>query len=86
MKITVTSDDIRLGQRFLSCACPVARAVRQAAGVRWVTVGLSYITWRDASGAFYQTQTPRRVARLIKAFDAGEPVQPFSFLLREKRP
>jgi len=76
MRVHVTADDIAYGERFNCHRCPVALAIRGALLVAYVAVGPVLILTRRR-----WTPTPLAVAAFIRAFDAGEAVEPFAIEL-----
>lgn len=76
MKIQVTQADIANGMRGNRKACPIARAVIRASSLSTASVTQSYIR-RGRRKDF----TPAEARIFIRAFDAGQPVEPFEFEL-----
>ena len=83
--IEVTAEDIRRGVREDACWCPVARAIARLLDVRLgddeVIVGRELILIRPL-GSLTDYELPAEAARFIRAFDHGEPVEPFTFTAR----
>lgn len=75
--INVTKYFIRRGTRCQSTACPVALAIHRA-GLR----GLSVDRWGVFKDGLADMRFPKKVSEFIERFDNGEPVKPFSFVLR----
>lgn len=79
MLVDVTSADIHNGKRGEACNCPVALAIKRLAPSKTVNVGILH--------AFFDPELnegkelPTEAKEFIKAFDAGEPVSPFTFFL-----
>lgn len=74
MTITVTQSHIDRGVRKSSCQCPIAQAL-MSAGFRSPTVhrfGIYHVGPRVI-------EPPQEARNFMSAFDAGTPVQPFSF-------
>lgn len=81
--IHITQEDIDKGERGSCVMCPLARALRRCLKPKsprsfpGVLVGAprpGYIgTW---GGPF---KMPEKVAQFVRDFDAGKPVEPFSF-------
>lgn len=94
MKVDVTQDHIDNGVPLDCYQCPVASAVEDALGRRainqeWIRVGgeAIWLVTHDAGGRHATPyHIPRSVRRFIARFDAGKPVQPFTFILREVTP
>jgi hypothetical protein len=80
MRIEVTAEDIRAGQRHDGCRCPIARALQRQVDTD-VTVGASLAFW--ATGAPYQAVSalPPEARQFIYEFDSGRTVYPFTFNL-----
>lgn len=74
MHIEVTQEDIDRGERGKSRSCAVARAIRRCAKCRSADVCSSWLRLR-----WRKVLTPVVVARFIKAYDLGLPVDPFAF-------
>lgn len=75
IQIHVTDSDILNGQRGSSTACPVAWAIRRTLSYgTFIRVGKT----TAAIGGGYVT-LPTAAAGFVRAFDFGEPVEPFSF-------
>ena len=73
--INVTAEDIAAGKRKNAGCCPVALALKRETGKECFvapTFVLSDKTYIDS---------PREVYFFIITFDAGLPVEPFSFVL-----
>jgi hypothetical protein len=79
LTISVTAEDIAAGHPLACSACPVALAAQRAFGGRPVIVD-SFLSIRGQEERL-SWSLPDSVYAFIKAFDAGRPVQPFSFLL-----
>ena len=78
MKIRVTAEHIKNGQRGEPQACPVALAIKEATGIMWITVGPHDMSTMSES----QLTLPVSVQKFIRAFDHGErkeEVVPFDF-------
>ena len=80
--ITVTQEDIDLGERESYCKCPVARAVRRAFGARKnrrITVRQEAILiGGDRDERLWAALTPGSVQDFLDRFDRGLTVKPFS--------
>ena len=79
MKITVTAEDIKLGEPGASGRCPIAIAIRRATNATEAQVWSSSVQF-DSAG-FCIASLGYRAQRFIKHFDDNDPVKPFSFLL-----
>jgi hypothetical protein len=77
--VNVTLEDIHLGIREDSCLCPIARALERTfqdmGGEPEVDEGLCTVKFDDGHVAYGNPQ----IEDFISKFDAGEPVEPFSF-------
>jgi hypothetical protein len=84
--IKVTPDDIAKAKRNDSYKCVVtqaiARAIPDATRIETDTQTIRF-TWQDSR---YMFLTPASVQGYVIAFDAGEPIEPFSFHLRDPFP
>lgn len=78
MRITVTEEHIQKGEPTAARCCPVALAIKDATGRRG-SLGLRAIYVYSGGGEWETFEPPTTVALFRDAFDAGEPVQPFSF-------
>lgn len=79
MRIDVTAEDIRDGEKRDNQCCMVALAVRRAAA-RPVYVGTHWLQFsKDANRLHPRQILPAYVTEAIQAFDAGDKVGPFSF-------
>lgn len=81
--INVTSEDISRGEPKNARCCPVAIAIgRHANWATEVTVDRYEIGFEtDINCESELVSTPAEASEFIKDFDAGMPVQPFSFNL-----
>lgn len=62
--------------------CPVALAMAVAfPGLTYLSVGLTDIIVQFIEGGKVSLSTPREVHEFIRAFDLGQPVEPFTFEL-----
>jgi hypothetical protein len=78
--ISVTQEDIFLGEVGDCCECPAARAVRRAfPGCIGASVGPFAIFVSRIGGRVQQWPASQELREFMRAFDDGEPVQPFSF-------
>jgi hypothetical protein len=79
----VTQEDIEVGEQKSCGHCPVARAIRRdVPGAEAVYVTVSWINvYNEHQNCFLGQTTPRSAADFIRDYDAGRPVQPFSFEL-----
>jgi hypothetical protein len=67
--VDVTQEDIENGSRRNGTACPIARAVFRATGADFVSVGLTKVAWKMASGIRYLASLPERATAFIIHFD-----------------
>ena len=83
MRVSVTSEDIRLGLRGNPCECAVALAVgRLLTGCTIeVSPGLVYLFGGEALGLPPTADLPEAVTEWIIRFDRLEPVNPIEFEL-----
>jgi hypothetical protein len=78
VKITVTENDIKSGQKKDGGQCAIAKAVRRIFGDNskvYMAHG-GRLTVRQ-----FEFLLPRNIARWVEKFDAGRKVKPFSFWL-----
>lgn len=87
--ISVTADDIALGERESACRCPIARAVARLLGVttnseQHVAVERTEMdVWFPADpSATVAYLLPVGAGRFITAFDSGDAVEPITFTAR----
>lgn len=84
-RVSVTAGDISQAQASNSKNCAIARAVASSvSGASHIMVDVASIRFSHDNGtkrSYYLT--PAQVQRFIIAFDLGEPVEPFTFELRE---
>jgi hypothetical protein len=82
-QIKVTPEDIATAKRKDSYKCVVtqaiARAIPEATRIETDTQTIRF-TWQDTR---YMFLTPASVQGYVIAFDAGDPIEPFSFHLRD---
>lgn len=78
MKVIVTASDIK-SPEYGGHSCPVARALIRS-GFPDAYAGVLDL-YLDGTGGFRVVPTPLAVETFIRAFDAGFPVEPFSFEL-----
>ena len=82
--VNVTAEDIRDAEKEMSTTCMVARAIkREIVGSSHLLVDIQTIrfTMMD-EGIRYVYLTPPEIQDYIVAFDAGDPIQPFTFKLQ----
>jgi hypothetical protein len=81
--IRVTQKHIDEGEPFQAELCPIALALKETLGVRW-TVN-NYTAWRtsDPIGSRSAHELSASAEKFIRDFDAGHPVEPFSFYFGE---
>ena len=82
MKITVTQQHIDEGQRGSSTRDPIAFAMADAWCIQ-PYAGVARLFWYDESGEKHTADITEQLYEFIRAFDQGEPVQPFEFELKE---
>jgi len=78
VKIEVTADDIKNGDKRTCVSCPVALALGRALGSYAFAGPISLFPY---SGSTLRIDTPDEVIQFMTNFDAGLPVQPFSFTI-----
>lgn len=84
--INVTQKDINSGIRADCHVCPVAIAVSRVLGLNDVEISAASI-YADFAGSNYYREAriiqplPLQVRSYIRAFDAGNEIEPFSFNL-----
>lgn len=76
VRVDVMAEDIARGTRNNCFCCPIALALRRVTGMS-VDASGDYISW-----GLETALTPRKAAKFMKAYDAGDAVQPLSFTLR----
>lgn len=82
IKVTVTEHDIAWATRDDSSRCMVARAIaREVVDAAHIEVDTQTIRFSTTEARFAYL-TPLTVQRYVAAFDAGDPIQPFEFRLR----
>lgn len=79
MKVCVTQEDIKKGKRNSSILCPVARAIKRAAGCRYARVSHRWIEWGRRFEDARPTPAPPEVSRFVSDFDLRAKVEPFEF-------
>ena len=91
MKVTVTSEDIAIGQRDSIVSCPIARALKRTLAKLVTDQGMSpmLIDVRVWSTFWYvpggqRASLPEAAQQFIADFDHNKPVTPFSFTIPEK--
>lgn len=78
MKIEVTQEDIERGVPLNSCFCPIAFASSRAFHCQHSLVSQDYFRVLGV-GKNGRIMLPQPAIDFIAAFDAGKPVEPFSF-------
>lgn len=82
IKINVTAEDICFGKKRNSGKCPVAFALHRVFPKARVYITKEKgTTWFAKCGKKSCLDAPCSVGRFVKRFDAGKPVQPFSFFI-----
>ena len=84
MKITITQKHIKQGSPNNGVLCPIALALLEQTGEQWnVTIGT---TGAIAHSCNELTETylplPKTAHKFAINFDAGKPVNPFSFIFK----
>ena len=79
-KVRVTRKHIKMGMPAAAASCPIALAVRDY--MKGYEYGTIYVDHEYIGIGPHGFLCPRKVKRFIEAFDAGRPVEPFTFLLR----
>lgn len=85
MKVDVTQEDIDRGMPKRCSFCPVAKAIQRATGNKYFYVAVSGSELCDSVRAVTRTDyidaidLPPEVLVFLTRFDAGKPVEPFSF-------
>ena len=82
-RIEVTEEDIKCGEKNNSETCAIALAARRALGKVVSVDDADYIYFDGIRGYDLTPERParNRINSFIQAFDAGIPVEPFSFNL-----
>jgi hypothetical protein len=84
--VEVTTEDITKAKVGDSFNCIVAQAIaRQIPDARKIEVDIQTVRWSDANGR-HVFLTPYSVAGYVVAFDAGDKLHPFRFMLRDAVP
>lgn len=86
IRVEVTEEDIREGERDNCRSCPIALALQRALppDVELVTVGRYYARWAFDESKFalwFAATLPLQAKRFIALFDDGMAVEPFAFEL-----
>ena len=83
VKITVTKEHIKDGQRLSPTGCPIALAVK-ATGVDFWSVGVNdfTITIRGNARAFKLYKMPKEAVKFRHDFDTGKRVKPLRFVAK----
>jgi hypothetical protein len=82
LKVSVTQGDIDNGTRCSWFRCPIALAAKRLDNVFYVSVTAYDMTVRVGAPPERRYRTfllPAEAKEFIRAFDAGRPVQPFTF-------
>jgi hypothetical protein len=74
--VEVTALDVELGSPNLCGFCPLARALQRTTGVPWL---VHEDKARPLLGPHECVPLPPEACAFVKAFDAGERVEPLSF-------
>lgn len=76
LRIDVTAEHIRLGEAGDGEECPIALALCEETGKRWLVCAVHA---ELAERPYAACRLPRRVQRFVQQFDADKPVRPFAF-------
>jgi hypothetical protein len=79
MRLTVTAEDIRDGKRESCSSCPMALALNRA-GFETAYVNLWFV--RESANGLPLFSLSESAMQFVSDFDAGKPVQPATFVLR----
>ena len=79
LTITVTAADIENGLPMYCGKCPIALAVKRAAGEWNVNVAQDDIQIYHHQLGQRAAKTSRRARRFVRRFDSGKNVEPFTF-------
>lgn len=71
--IHVTEEDIKNGERHDSRKCPIALACLRTINMTWFDLHIKLLTIPDTN------LLPGETGTFMPLFDAGKPVEPFSF-------
>lgn len=82
MRVEVTQEDIDQGKPRRVTLCPVARAVGRVATNRYKVTAFYLVPCRTS---LPRVILPDKAMLFIDAFDAGQPVKPFTFAARGLR-
>jgi hypothetical protein len=79
--ITVTADDIAKGKPCSAGRCPIATALNRSLSDEYsnTLVGHHFASVLGKRGRWVQIKLPDNASRFVRAFDEGQPVEPFSF-------
>ena len=92
MKVTVTREDIAIGQRDSIVSCPIARALKRSLAKLVTDQGMPPMLidvrvwatfWYVPGGP--RASLPASAQQFINDFDLGRPVTPFSFTIPSQR-
>ena len=84
MKISVIQHHINTGVRGNCKSDPIALALIDAGCVQ-PYAGVTRLFWYDGDGEKHTAEITEQLYEFIRAFDQGEPVQPFEFELEESK-
>ncbi len=85
MKISVTMEDILMGNKNDCDKCAISLAIRRCLNVNHAQIEDAFDIWCD--GLAYKVKGDADVLKVdafIRAFDKGETVAPFSFEIERK--
>ena len=78
MRPRVTLDEINNGKRCDSSNCPIALAIKREMPNSRVAVGCYYVVIDGEASIL-----PTNAAVFLRAFDCGDPVEPFEFEIND---
>jgi hypothetical protein len=87
LKVTVTTQDIKIGDPFEAGSCPIAKALRRASGEHLV------FAWRNGEALIggEKFSLPKKVAEFIDEFDQNaekvrRKMSEFTFVINKRLP
>lgn len=81
MKVVVTEEDIKEGQRHSARYCPIARAIVRSKHVSPYDVSVGILDMRIDDSEY---SLPLVARSFVANFDAGGTVKPFEFVARKQ--
>ena len=89
LRVAIRQEHIAAGEVSNSERCPLALALTEHLapqhGAWYVGTTHAYVCRGIGAPALAEVQLPRRTSRFVRAFDAGELVQPFTTILTVHR-